>query len=138
MPSRLCRAAAIAITTAALATSAAAAQASTSASTSTLTQQCNPDLNGTLVKGVCVLGTATVGNEYETFLALSNFGTSTWTVVSGSLPPGLKIPNFYVATGSFIGGYPTTAGTYTFTIHAVASGTNDQVPNLTYIITVVQ
>lgn len=125
----------VAIATAALATPAAAATAPTSAP-ATLTQQCNPDLNGTLVNGVCILGTATAGRQYETFLALNNFATSTWSVVSGSLPPGLKIPNFFIATGSFIGGTPTTPGTYTFTIHAVASGA--VVPDLTYSITVVQ
>jgi large repetitive protein len=125
----------VAIATAALATPAVAAPAPTSAP-ATLTQQCSPDINGTLVNGVCVLGTATVGQQYETFLALNNFATSSYSVVSGSLPPGLKIPTFFIATGSFIGGTPTTPGTYTFTIHAVASGA--VVPNLTYRITVVQ
>ena len=51
-----------------------------------------------------------------------------WTVTSGSLPPGLALNTAY----GVIAGMPTTAGTYSFTVQAAnTSGSNSKVFSLT-------
>ena len=58
-----------------------------------------------------------VGKAYKAKLAFSGgFGTHKWTVVSGALPPGLKLS----AAGA-LSGKPTTAGSYTITVQVVDS-----------------
>jgi hypothetical protein len=42
----------------------------------------------------------------------------TWTIIGGALPPGLK-----VSAAGGISGTPTTAGSYTFTVHVTDKGT---------------
>ena len=61
------------------------------------------------------LGNGTVAIAYVSTLGVLNCGTATlgWNVTSGSLPPGLTLNS---TTGN-ITGTPTTANTYTFTIH---------------------
>jgi hypothetical protein len=44
-----------------------------------------------------------------------------WTIASGALPPGLHL-GVSNLRGPFVDGEPTTAGTYTFTLHVSASG----------------
>src|SRR5260370_16957129 len=64
------------------------------AKTAPLTQLCSPGTNGgTVVNGVCVLPGATVGLGYEAFVDTSNGAVNTFTVLSGSIPPGLSLPN---------------------------------------------
>ena len=73
--------------------------------------------------GSCGSGNATVGQSYSSTLAVVN-GVSpyTFSIVSGSLPPGLTLNT---TTGK-ISGTPTTAGTYTFTSKVVdAKGNTD-------------
>lgn len=62
------------------------------------------------------LASGTVGTSYTEYL-MATGGTSpyiSWAVIAGSLPPGLTLPS-----GGFInviGGTPTAAGTYNFTV----------------------
>src|SRR5690606_18576961 len=55
-----------------------------------------------------------VGHAYaETFTASGGFAPYTFTVASGTLPPGLNL-----ATGGDLTGTPTTAGVYNFMVMA--------------------
>lgn len=70
-----------------------------------------------------LLPVGTVGTAYSTTLAASG-GTPvfTWSVVSGSLPVGVTLNP---STGQ-LSGIPTSAGTSTFTIRVLDSGTPQQ------------
>jgi hypothetical protein len=67
------------------------------------------------------LSNGTVSFAYsETLTANGGFPPYTWTLLSGSLPPGLSLgPSTGIITGT-----PTTAGTYTFTVEATDSLSN--------------
>jgi hypothetical protein len=54
----------------------------------------------------------------ETIQAADNIGAVTWSVVSGSLPPGLTVSP---STG-ILSGTPVTVGTFTFTVQATDGG----------------
>lgn len=61
----------------------------------------------------------TVGKSYYDYLYVSEGTTPlTWTVASGSLPPGLSLSNKTTSKYVYLRGTPTRAGTYKFTIRA--------------------
>ena len=78
-------------------------------------------------------GTATVGQPYTDTLTVTN-GTApyTFSIISGSLPPGLTLNS---STGK-ISGSPTTAGTYTFTAKVVDYKGNSDTVSCTIKVTV--
>jgi hypothetical protein len=79
-----------------------------------------------------------VGNAYAQSFDLSPAAPpTTYTVLSGSLPPGLSLVNVGADVGK-IQGTPTTTGVYAFTLRATnAYGTADQAFSITILSPVV-
>jgi hypothetical protein len=60
-----------------------------------------------------------VGVFYENGLSASGgFGDRTWTVIAGTLPPGLGVASDESLYGARVEGTPTAGGTFTFTLQA--------------------
>jgi len=76
-----------------------------------------PSLTITFPSTCCNAGK--VGSSYlQNFFSSGGVGPFTWTVAAGQLPPGVTL------TGSHLGGTPTVAGTFTFTIKVTDSAGN--------------
>jgi large repetitive protein len=90
----------------------------------------------TFVNGICDMGQVPAGQPYEGFLDTSAHDGGEFSV-SGTVPPGTLVrPDGLAGSGTILGGTPTTAGTYTFTV----SGTDNSgisIAPMTYRITVV-
>ena len=81
--------------------------------------------------GTCGGNKATVGTPYSAQLsATGGTGPYTYSIVSGSLPPGLTLNS---STG-VVSGTPTTAGTYTFTSQATDSKGNTDTATCTIMV----
>jgi hypothetical protein len=63
------------------------------------------------------LGTVTAGQSYSNQLPACCAPSYAWSVVGGSLPPGLGL-----STAGLLSGTPTTLGTYTFLVQAAEAG----------------
>jgi hypothetical protein len=73
-----------------------------------------PPLTITFPSSCCTAGT--VGSSYfQNFFTSGGVGPFTWTVAAGQLPPGVTL------TGDHLGGTPTVAGTFSFTIKVTDS-----------------
>jgi len=102
------------------------------------TQECSSGTNGgTLVNGVCVLPALNVGQNAEEFLLNTGGSVDIWTIVSGSIPPGMQMPSVFGAAGTIISGTPTQQGTFVFTVDNVPFNNPSAPPSQgTYSITV--
>ena len=61
-----------------------------------------------------------IGDHTRT-LETNGASTSTWSVVSGTLPPGMSLITGFIFAGpdeTILGGQPTTPGTYTYVLRA--------------------
>ena len=106
----------------------------TDANGSTDTATCTIVITGSSINlgcGSCGSGKATVGAPYSSTPTVSG-GTApfTYSIVSGSLPPGLKLN----ATTGAISGTPTAAGAYTFTTGVVDSRKNTDTQVCTIVV----
>jgi hypothetical protein len=73
------------------------------------------------------LPNGTVGVGYsQTLSATGGTPPYTWSVISGSLPPGLSL-----SSGGVLSGTPTTANTYNFTVQVSGGGTASKAFSLT-------
>ena len=91
------------------------------AASAPLVQECSPTINGgSLVNGVCDMPGAVVGADdyYSYIFASNNDAADRFSIVSGSLPPGLTMPAYLGVADTVIEGDATQAGTYTFVVHA--------------------
>src|SRR5262249_29997977 len=72
-------------------------------------------------------GTFTVGSIEQQLVATGGIGGYTWSVVGGSLPPGVnlstELPSFFSASASAgLIGVATTPGSYAFTLRVTSNG----------------
>ena len=91
------------------------------AASAPLVQECSPTTTGgTLVNGVCDMPGAVVGSDsyYNYINASNNDAADRFSIVSGSLPPGLTMPAYLGVADTVIEGDATQVGTFTFVVHA--------------------
>ena len=90
------------------------------AASAPLVQECSAATNGgSLVNGVCDMPGAVPGGDYTSYIfASNNDAADRFSVVSGSLPPGLTMPAYLGVADTVIEGDATQVGTFTFVVHA--------------------
>jgi len=90
------------------------------AASAPLVQECSAATNGgSLVNGVCDMPGAVVGGDYYSYInASNNDAADRFSIVSGSLPPGLTMPAYLGVADTVIEGDATQVGTFTFVVHA--------------------
>ena len=93
----------------------------------------NPANVCTLTLSAITTTGSTAANYSSTITSSGSTAPYTYTLVGGSLPPGLSL-----SSGGTISGLPTTAGTYSFTVQSVSSSSTPQSGNKTYTITITQ
>ena len=84
------------------------------------TSSSTPSVNAPVITSGSQLIGVIVGDPCRFTLEATGDAPITWSVSSGSLPPGITL-----STQGIITGTPTTAGTYTFTVMAQNSGGSD-------------
>lgn len=108
------------------------------AASAPLVQECSTTTTtgGSLVNGVCDMPGAVVGSDdyYSYINASNNDAADRFSIVSGSLPPGLTMPAYLGVADTVIEGDAIQAGTYTFVVHA-ADPNGGLSSNQTYSIT---
>ena len=113
----------------------------TTAGTYTFTVQVSDGI-GTVTQSLSItigvalsISTTSLPNGYlniaysQTLVAAGGSGSYSWSIASGSLPPGLSL-----SLAGVISGTPTTAGTYTFTVQ-VSDGISTKTQSLSITIT---
>ncbi len=90
------------------------------AASAPLVQECSAATNGgSLVNGVCDMPGAVVGGDYYSYInASNNDAADRFSILSGSLPPGLTMPAYLGVADTVIEGDATQVGTFTFVVHA--------------------
>lgn len=98
-------------------TSTTATVTATSVANSTITATESITLNAVLTITTTSLPSGTLGVPYNAFVnAAGATGTFTWTVTSGSLPPGLTFLTTSTSSSAEITGTPTVVGTSKFSV----------------------
>ena len=98
----------------------------------TATANCSIVVSSPALTLSCPTGTAQVGVAYSSVLnAAGGVAPYTFSIISGSLPPGLSLNT---STGA-ITGTPTTEGTYNFTAQVVDSKGNTATANCSIVVT---
>jgi len=77
-----------------------------------------------------ISATGTVGSAYSVAMTANLSDPKTWSIVAGSLPPGLAIGT----SDGVISGTPTAAGSYTFTVRAGIDASRSDTKTLTIAI----
>lgn len=74
--------------------------------------------------------TGTVGAAYSVAMTANLSDAKAWSIVAGSLPPGLAIGT----SDGVISGTPTAAGSFTFTVRAAIDATRSDTKTLTIVV----